>query len=222
MIRKKISSIVLLLLFTPVAVLAQQPVYFSNEILPLQKDHVHGSYLVNLKNGDVLATWFQGSGERWSDDVKIMGARLRAGQEEWTQPFVMADVPDFPDINPVLFVDREERLWLVWYTVMANQWETSLLKYRISEDYLEAEAPVWSWQDVIHVKPGGTSERGIQDGDPFVASVAEQARAYTRYLYEEGHIMENTDFADSWPQHVSSASGSGCRPKYDPIWPAIS
>ena len=26
----------------------------------------------------------------------------------------MADTPDFPDCNPVLFVDQKERLWLFW------------------------------------------------------------------------------------------------------------
>nr|MBC8359792.1 exo-alpha-sialidase [Candidatus Desulfatibia profunda] len=104
------------------------------EIFPLVKEHVHGSAIVELPNGDLLAAWFQGSGERWADDVLIMGARLQAGKGKWSKPFVMADVPGFPDINPILFIDPQNRLWLMWYTVIANQWETSLLKYRISTD----------------------------------------------------------------------------------------
>ena len=100
--------------------------HFSIEIFPLVKEHAHGATIVELDNGDLLAAWFQGSGERWADDVRIMGARLHRSEDKWSQPFVMADVPDFPDINPVLFIDQKDRLWLVWYTVIANQWSTSL------------------------------------------------------------------------------------------------
>lgn len=111
------------------------------EIFPLVKQHVHASTIAELPNGDLLAAWFQGSGERWADDVAIMGARLRSGEGKWSDPFMMADVPGFPDVNPVLFLDPQERLWLVWYTVIANQWETSLTKYRISENYMMPEGP---------------------------------------------------------------------------------
>ena len=69
--------------------------YKAMEIFPLVKQHVHGSTVVELPNGDILAAWFQGSGERWADDVAIMGARLKAGKKKWSKPFVMADVPDF-------------------------------------------------------------------------------------------------------------------------------
>ena len=145
------------------------------DILPYQEEHVHGSSIAQLPNGDLLAAWFQGYGERWADDVRIMGARKKAGSERWSAPFVLADVDGFPDINPVLFVDDRDRLWLFWYAVLANQWETSLLKYRISDHYLDAAAePTWDWQDDLLVKPGGSSERGIQPNDPFVASVASQ------------------------------------------------
>ena len=74
-------------------------------VLPFQDEHVHGSTLTELANGDLLAAWFQGSGERWADDVRIMGARRTPGDRGWSEPFVLADVDGFPDINPVLFVD---------------------------------------------------------------------------------------------------------------------
>lgn len=157
----------------------------QTEIFPLVPEHVHGSTIVELPNGDVLAAWFQGSGERWADDVTIMGARLKKGEGRWSKPFLMADTPGFPDINPILFMDAQNRLWLMWYTVIANQWETSLLKYRISEDYTQQTgAPKWTWQDVLHVKPGDLAERGIQPGDRFVKSVERQIGEYATYLRE--------------------------------------
>ncbi len=59
-------------------------IYQAIEIFPLIKQHVHGSTVVELANGDLLAAWFQGSGERQADDVAIMGARLRAGEQKWS------------------------------------------------------------------------------------------------------------------------------------------
>ncbi len=156
------------------------------EIFPSVTEHVHGSTIVELPNGDLLAAWFQGSGERWADDVVIMGARLKSGATAWSEPLLMADTPGFPDINPILFMDAESRLWLMWYTVIANQWETSLLKYRISSDFNEqAGAPKWAWQDVLHIKPGDLAERGIQPNDRFVKSVERQIGEYATYVKEE-------------------------------------
>jgi hypothetical protein len=172
--------------------------YRAIEIFPLVSQHVHGSTIVEVGNGDLLAAWFQGSGERWADDVAIMGARLRKGASVWSEVFVMADVDGFPDINPILFIDPQERLWLMWYTVIANQWETSLPKYRISEDYQKmAGAPKWCWQDVLHVKPGGKAERGILPDDRFVKSIERQVTEYGEYL-GEGSIATRLLTRQAW------------------------
>ena len=159
--------------------------YFENIIFPLQNEHVHGPTIVELSNGDLLSAWFQGSGERWADDVRIMGSRLESGDTVWSEPFLMADIPGFPDVNPMMFIDPKNRLWLMWYPVIANQWETSIPMYRISEDYLGAGAPSWSWQDIMLVKPGDKTERGIQSGDRFVEGVKKQQAEYEKYLNQE-------------------------------------
>lgn len=159
--------------------------YHESIIFPLQHDHVHGPTIVELPKGDLLSAWFQGSGERWADDVKIMGSRLVKGDTIWSDPFLMADTPGYPDINPMMFLDPEGRLWLMWYPVLANQWETSIPKFRISEDYDAPGVPRWSWQDIILVKPGDKTERGIQPGDRFVEAVGEQLNNYEVYLNDE-------------------------------------
>lgn len=159
--------------------------YSENIIFHLQYDHVHGPTIVELPDGDLLSAWFQGSGERWADDVKIMGSRLVKGDTSWSDTFLMADIPGFPDINPIMFMDTKDRLWLMWYPVLANQWETSIPMYRISEDYNNPGAPIWSWQDIIFAKPGGNTERGIQPADRFVEAVSQQLVEYEVYLKEE-------------------------------------
>ena len=182
-------------------------------VFPYQDQHVHGPTVVELPGGDVLAAWFQGSGERWADDVRIMGARRKHGQTSWSEPFVMADVEEFPDINPILFMDTRDRLWLMWYPVIANQWETSIPMYRISENYHTNGAPEWTWQDVLFVKPGDRTERGIQPGDSFVRQVAEQIRDYEAYMKESLipvmpdslHVLVQTEW-EAYKQKMDSLS----------------
>lgn len=130
------------------------PIISETLIFPQQDKHVHGSSIVSLPNGDFLATWFQGSGERTADDVRIMGARLKKGEYQWSFPFLMADTKNIPDCNPVLFLNSKGKLFLVWVAVEANRWEYSILRFRTSIDYLNAGAPVWNWQDNILLKPG--------------------------------------------------------------------
>ncbi|HET7117435.1 MAG TPA: sialidase family protein [Hanamia sp.] len=129
------------------------PVVESTLIFPPQLLHTHGSTLVNLPNGDFLAAWFEGHGERTADDVKIMGARLKKGDASWSKPFVMADTYNIPDCNPVLFLNHQNKLFLVWIAVQANRWEYSILRFRTSIDYTKTGAPVWNWQDNILLKP---------------------------------------------------------------------
>ncbi len=178
------------------------------ELFPTQEEHAHGATIVELPNGDMLSAWFQGHGERWADDVRIMGARLLKGEKQWGEPFVMADVPDFPDINPVLFIDQQETLWLVWYTVIANQWSTSLPKYRLSENYMQKNgAPEWKWQDVIHFKPGDKAERGIQTNDKFVRSVEEQFNTQISKLKENGVSEKQLKRIEAYVQGIYDKSG---------------
>jgi predicted neuraminidase len=124
--------------------------------------HNHGSSIVETAEGDLIAAWFHGSGERQSDDVLIQGARRRKGASEWSEPFVMADTPDLPDCNPVLFIDTRGVLWLFWIAVQDNMWGGSLLKYRTSSKYADDGPPEWEWQDVIHTRPVDLEERFLK------------------------------------------------------------
>ncbi len=126
---------------------------FETLIFPPQSQHTHGSSLVSLPNGDMLCAWFQGSGERTADDVKIMGARFKKGSKTWSEPFLMADTYGLPDCNPVLFLNNHNKLFLVWIAVQAHRWESSVLRLRTSVNYNHSGAPVWNWQDNILLAP---------------------------------------------------------------------
>src|SRR5208283_6003538 len=113
----------------------ETPFLESELIFPLEHWHNHASCIVETPNGDLLVCWFHGSGERTADDVKIEGARKRKGANTWSPRFTMADTPDYPDTNCTMFIDPQGRLWLLWPTILANRWETALMKYRISSHY---------------------------------------------------------------------------------------
>lgn len=151
---KKYLLILCVLSLTKHLIFAQNPaIQSSTLIFSIQEKHVHASSIVALPNGDFLCVWFHGSGERTSDDVKLMGARLEKGKTAWSEPFLMADTPNIPDCNPVLFLNHEKKLFLVWIAVQANKWEQSILRFRTSTDYQKSGPPIWNWQDNILLKP---------------------------------------------------------------------
>ena len=152
----------LLLLLLLLGITYGKPLFQQYSIFPFQDKHVHGSSVIELPNGDLLSCWFHGSGERKANDVRIKGSRLKRGSNEWGDVFDMADTPDLPDCNPVLWIDKNNKLWLFWIAVRANQWENSMLRYRTSTDYLNKEIPTWNWQDNIILKPGRKFSETIQ------------------------------------------------------------
>ncbi len=180
----KKSFITLLMLLSISLIGTAQKAFKIHEslIFPYQSEHVHGSSLVLLPNGDKLAAWFQGSGERKSDDVRIMGSRLKKGAKSWTVPFLMADTKGLPDCNPVLFLNQKNKLFLVWIAVQANRWENSILIFKTSENYDTDGVPEWDWQDNILLKPDDTFAEEIKnkfkDLPPNHAGWAEYAPSY--------------------------------------------
>lgn len=140
----------------------REPFLRSELIFESEHWHNHGSCIVETRRGDLIVCWFHGSGERKADDVRIEGARWRRGSKQWSERYVLADTPGYPDTNCSLFFDGDDRLWLVWPTILANLWESSLLKYRISEDYDRPGPPRWKTDGVLHVTPGPEFEEAIR------------------------------------------------------------
>jgi len=130
------------------------PFFRTELIFPLEKWHNHASCILELPSGDLLVTWYHGSAEHTADDVRIEGARKVVGIQSWSQRFTMADSPNFPDGNPIVFLDRKQQLWLVWSMIVANDWRASFLKYRVSADYRRRdETPVWKIGDTLLFAP---------------------------------------------------------------------
>jgi len=149
----------------------ERPFLTSELIFPLEHWHNHASMVVELPSGDLLVCWFHGSGERTADDVVVLGARLKRGTGRWSAPFVMADTPGYPDTNATMFLDPRKRLWLMWPTILANEWHTALMKYKIASDYAGDGAPRWESSDVLHLTPGDEFAKAVSaDADRILAS----------------------------------------------------
>lgn len=126
----------------------------SELIFPLEHWHNHSSSVVQHPEGHLLVTWFHGSGERTADDVELQYAWQRAGSRTWSPPAQLADTPGYPDTNPTLFVDRTAKLWLLWPTILANEWHTALMKVKTATRWPVGAAPAWDTSEVMHLTPG--------------------------------------------------------------------
>ena len=137
-------------------------------------------------NGDLLVSWYRGSGERRSDDVAIYGARFPEGASTWSEPFVMADNPEFPDCNTCMMIDRHNKLWLFWPIILDNHWESALTNYRTSKDYQGSGPPKWDWQGVVWLKPDDFKDTAMalfkKGAAELPESVSKRAKKYGEAL----------------------------------------
>jgi predicted neuraminidase len=169
---------------------AAAPSMAGEVLFPLEKWHNHSSSIVELPNGDLLVCWFHGSGERTADDVLIRGARWSAKNGKWSEPFLMADTPGFPETNPVLWIDSKQRLFFLWPLIVAHRWETALMKYRISSDYQQPSGPPkWEFQDNIVLVPKNiaakTKEWLAGQTVPATGPLADYAKRLTGHAEDE-------------------------------------
>jgi predicted neuraminidase len=139
-----------------------EPEYREELVFPLNPVHNHAPGIVECPNGDFLASWYRGSGERRADDVAVLGARLRKGENKWSDAFVMADNPEFPDCNTTMMIDGKGKLWLFWPIILDNNWESALTIYRTSTDYEGEGSPKWNWQGVVWLKPEDFKDEALK------------------------------------------------------------
>jgi predicted neuraminidase len=141
---------------------AESPRFQAELVFPLDRRHNHAPGIVECPNGDLLVSWYRGSGERKADDVAVYGAWLAKNGTRWSEPFLLADTPGFPDCNTALFVDDRRRLWLFYPTILANTWESCLTNFKVASQFKRPGSPKWDREGLILLKPADFSERGRQ------------------------------------------------------------
>ncbi|RMF42044.1 MAG: neuraminidase (sialidase)-like protein [Planctomycetota bacterium] len=141
-------------------------------VFPFDRLHNHAPSIVECPGGDLLVSWYRGSGERRADDVAVYGARRTAAG--WSEPFVMADRPGFPDCNTCMTIDDAGRLWLFWPTVIANTWESALTNFRVARDLASPGSPHWDREGILLLKPDDFGPRAERELDRLEQRYADQ------------------------------------------------
>jgi len=147
------------------------PVYRAELVFPLHPQHNHAPAIAEWPNGDLIVSWYRGSGERSADDVAIYGARLPRGQTQWSEAFLMVDTPGFPDCNTSMMVDGRGRLWLFWPVVLANSWESCLTHYLVAEGSTGEGPPRWTQRGLVLLKPADFKEETLKLLDAELAAL---------------------------------------------------
>jgi len=119
----------------------------------------HSASLLVLPNGEILVTYFGGTRER-EPDVAVWTSRRTA--DGWQPPVKVADEPDVPLWNPVLF-QREDGLIFLFYKVgpSPSQWKTMVIR---SDDNGH------TWTEPEELVPGDIGGRGPVKNKPIVLS----------------------------------------------------
>ena len=141
---------------------ASEPILQSSFVFPLHSQHNHAPGVAELPDGELLVSWYRGSGERTADDVAVYGSRLKAGQKEWGPEFLMTDTPGFPDCNTAMMTDAKGRLMLFWPVIIANSWESCLTHVKVSDNPIGEGSPHWNQDLTILLKPDDFSEEATR------------------------------------------------------------
>lgn len=161
-----------------------------------------GSNVAELPDGSLLAVWSQGDGGPEGTTTRIMGARLPAGEKNWTEPFAVIDVFGVADMDPVLYVDQNGTLWMFWYPVMSAVVETAQLRFAYASEgsyeftAVGNAAPDWDWSDTVPLKIGMISGNPIQEGQTKVKGMVNGTYIDNEWIEDTFLTRVKEDYAD--------------------------
>ncbi len=146
----------------------------------------HASNIVELRNGDLLASWFGGSAEG-KPDVAIWASHRSGGK--WSTPFVLVREEEIACYNPVIFYAKDGRLWLYYkFGPSPSSWSAGR---RWSDD------DGGSWSAVEHLPAGlygpiRAKPLVLPDGTVISGSSVESYRSWACW------IERSTDNGRTW------------------------
>jgi predicted neuraminidase len=87
----------------------------------------HCATLMEIGDGELMTSWMGGYYETASN-VALLASNLKLGSDVWSEPRVIADVPDHSLGQPVLLPRSNGELWLFFVVIMQTDW-TSAVPY---------------------------------------------------------------------------------------------
>ncbi|WP_421507115.1 sialidase family protein [Erwinia rhapontici] len=110
-------------------------------MLPSSCPQNHAANLLPLPDGDVLCVWFGGTQEGIAD-ISVWCSRLEKGSERWSDAVKLSDDPTRSEQNPVLFLDPDNVLWLLYTAQKSGNQDTAIVRYRQSTDFGQSWGPI--------------------------------------------------------------------------------
>ena len=161
---------------------------------PVEERHSHGPTVVELPDGELFAVWFSAapSGERDTNECRILGARSSDGGDSWTKPFEVYNLSGIPSNNPVIYLDSSNRLWVFFCTILNGQWVSAIPRYMYADaGSYESSAgytgnPDWHYPEPLYVLAGDSYD-GEGRWDEQTKSVVYDSgdKTHIRYVSEE-------------------------------------
>lgn len=142
----------------PACTVAQEAQPAMKAHVPVQRvfgpEHPGGRYkhapsITQLSNGDLYLVFYAGSDE-YAEDTAIYGARLPKGSKRWTKPVAIADAPNRPEGNPVIWQAPDGKVWLFYVVRYGATWSKSVIQAKISTD----GARTWSDPMIVSLTQG--------------------------------------------------------------------
>ncbi|UUN30721.1 exo-alpha-sialidase [Streptomyces sp. FIT100] len=93
----------------------------------------HAANLLELDDGDLLCTWFNGPDEG-DPGTNVVLSRLPLGSDRWTTPVLLAADPERAEQNPVLAQGPDGTVWLFHPSDEPHDQKTARLIVRTSPD----------------------------------------------------------------------------------------
>ena len=169
----------------------------------------HAANLMPLPNGDLACVWFGGSQEGKSD-ISIYFSRLPAGKSCWTPAVKLSDDDTRSEQNPILFPAPDGRLWLLYTAQKSGNQDTSIIRYRISED----NGQTWQPVEVLFDKAGTFVRQPVvvlDNGDWLVPVFYCRTRPGEKWVGDDdiSAVRISSDQGHSW-REVEVPGSVGC------------
>jgi len=93
----------------------------------------HAPSIVSLPDGELFTVWYAATSS--SSHAAIWGSRRLPGAKEWTTPYIIQETPGFSNKNPVLYLNRDKKLFLFWVEEKRwFKWPVDTLRMKVSKD----------------------------------------------------------------------------------------
>ncbi|GGF44288.1 glycosyl hydrolase [Aliidongia dinghuensis] len=173
----------------------------TDAFLPSPAVQNHAANLMVLGNGDLACVWFGGTQEG-IPDISIYFSRLAAGADTWSPAERLSDDPTRSEQNPVLFLAPDGRLWLLYTSQRSGNQDTSIVKFRISDDHGRSWGPVGTLID----EPGTFIRQPItvlENGDWLLPVFLCRTRPGEKWVGDDdvSAVKISSDQGRTWSHH---------------------